>query len=219
MSDSRPIGLAPGVPVQAAGQDERKYRTRNPVVRILIRRWLRRLHRAVGERAGVLIDVGSGEGFAIERIAPPARLLVGVDYRSDKLRRAVLRVPHLRAVRADAGMLPFGDGAGDVVACIEVLEHLTDPARAVAELARVTGERCVVSVPWEPVFRVGNLLRGRNFARWGDDPEHVQHYSRHSLAHLLRTSFREVDVTRCVPWLVAVARRPEQISRHDGGPR
>ena len=50
-------------------------------------------------------------------------------------------------------------------------------APAVAELARVTADRCVVSVPWEPWFRLGNLGRGRNVARLGNDPEHVQWFT------------------------------------------
>ena len=55
-----------------------------------------------------------------------------------------------------------------VVTCIEVLEHL--PAVARRQAARVTTDCCVVSVPWEPWFRLGNLGRGKNVRRLGNDP-------------------------------------------------
>ena len=49
MSERRPIGLAPGAPAEAAGQDERKYTTGNPVVRWLLQRWMSRLIDVVGQ--------------------------------------------------------------------------------------------------------------------------------------------------------------------------
>jgi SAM-dependent methyltransferase len=53
------------------------------------------------------------------------------------------------AVRGDALKLPFPDGAFDKVICAEVLEHLSDDAAAMAELARVLvpGGLLAVSVP------------------------------------------------------------------------
>jgi 2-polyprenyl-3-methyl-5-hydroxy-6-metoxy-1,4-benzoquinol methylase len=116
------------------------------------------------------------------------------------------RLPGLRGVRADAGMLPFPNGGGDVVTCLEVLEHLVAPERAVAELARVCRGRCVVSVPWEPFFRLGNLCRGKDVGQLGNNPEHVQQFRPSTLRRLLRQHFETVEVRQCFPWLIAVAR-------------
>ena len=207
MTASRPIGLAPGAPVDATGQDARKYAATNPVVRHLIARWLRVLADAVGPEPGTVLDVGVGEGLALERL-PSAVGAVGVELRLGKLAAARDRVPGLRPVCADAGMLPFPAAAADTVTCIELLEHLTTPRPAVAELARVSRYRCVVSVPWEPWFRLGNLGRGKNVRRWGNDPEHVQWFAPASLRALLEERFGEVEVRPCLPWLVAVARHP-----------
>ncbi|QDE65942.1 hypothetical protein BHS09_02385 [Myxococcus xanthus] len=38
---------------------------------------------------------------------------------------------------ADAYVLPFDDGCFDVVTCMDFLEHVEEPARVVAEAARV----------------------------------------------------------------------------------
>lgn len=200
------IGLPPGAPIDAAGQDVRKYSSRQPLVRWLLNRWLRRLRLTLGPTR-VLIDVGAGEGIATSRIVPTGAFVVAIDYRRDKLTLARERLPGAALIQADAGLLPLRDGVAPTVTCIEVLEHLTNPDLAVAELARVAAVRCVVSVPWEPWFRLGNLLRGRNVRRLGNGPEHVQWYRPATLAQSLVTAFDDVQVRSCFPWLVAVAPR------------
>ena len=65
------------------------------------------------------------------------------------------------------------------------LEHLIPFEPAVAELARITRGRLVVSVPWEPWFRLGNMGRGKNVKRLGNDPEHVQAFTPKRLKALL----------------------------------
>jgi hypothetical protein len=61
-------------------------------------------------------------------------------------------------------------------------------------------------VPWEPWFRLGNLSRGKNVRRFGNDPEHVQQFGPAVFRRQLGTAFDEVHVRRCFPWLVAVCR-------------
>lgn len=205
-SAATPIGLAPGSATEAAGQDARKYETGNPVVVRLLDRWLTHLRALVPSDPGVVVDVGVGEGYALERIIDSTSRPIGVEYRFDKLEVAADRLTRLSPVQADAGMLPLPDASADLVLCTEVLEHLSQPEWAVAELARVTRGICLVSVPWEPWFRLGNLARGKNASHLGNDPEHVQQFSRRGLARLLGQGFESVRVTTSLPWLVAVAR-------------
>ena len=203
----RTIGLAPGAPEAAAGQDAKKYATGNPVVQRLLARWMGRLREVLGPVDGTVIDVGVGEGLALERMIDghPA---IGLEYRVDKVLAARERLPKLAGAVADAGMLPVVDGAGDLVTCIELLEHLEPFDPAVAELARITGGRLVVSVPWEPWFRLGNLGRGKNLRRLGNDPEHVQAFTPRRLHRALERRYSEVRVVKAFPWLIAEARRP-----------
>lgn len=209
----RPIGLAPGAPEAAAGQDAKKYSTPNPVVIRLLDRWATSLRRVVHAEpvAGArIVDVGVGEGLALERVFTADTAVVGIEYRHDKVSLAVQRLPGLSGVVADAGMLPLPDAGADLVTSIEVLEHLTEPAAAVDEFARVCRPdgRVVVSVPWEPWFRLGNLGRGKNIARIGNDPEHVQQFNPARLQALLAARFEQIEITRAFPWLIAEARRP-----------
>jgi SAM-dependent methyltransferase len=202
---ARPIGLPPGAVLDAAGEDEAKYASRNIVVRKLIARLLRKLREAAGSTSDTWVDVGIGEGLALSAMQVHAGALIGVEYRHDKLALALDRLPSASGVRADAGMLPFINRSAEVVTCLEVLEHLEAPERAVSELARICQGRCVVSVPWEPFFRLGNLCRGKDVRQWGNNSEHVQHFQPSSLRRLLGQSFDKVEIHSCFPWLVAVA--------------
>lgn len=204
---ARPLGLPPGIAYSAAGQDEAKYSTANPVVRRLIGRLMDGLGAQLADRHGLLLDVGIGEGLAAERAFHDGLQVVGVEYRADKVERARARLPRLSPVVADAGMLPFPDGSLPISTSFEVLEHLVLPEVAVEELARVTADLCVVSVPWEPWFRLGNLARGKNVRRLGNDVEHIQAFTPRRLSDLLGRHFEEVAIHRCFPWLIGVARR------------
>jgi hypothetical protein len=100
------------------------------------------------------------------------------------------------------------DGAvADLALCVEVLEHLDQPDLALERIAAASSDYVVVSVPWEPYFRLGNLLRGKYLTNWGNHPEHVQQFSPESLRDLLAQHLSSVGVDTCFPWLIATARK------------
>lgn len=206
---NRSIGLAPGLPADAAGQDAAKYGTSNPVVLRLLANWMGKLQGVLGEPSGSVVDVGVGEGYALERMWPAGTEVVALEYRHDKAVVASERLAAVQVVRGDAGVLPFPDRSADLVTSIEVLEHLPTYEQAVAEMARICRGRLVVSVPWEPWFRLGNLGRGKNVKRFGNDPEHVHFFNPRRLERALGTHFDHVRVVRAFPWIIAEASSPK----------
>ena len=116
------------------------------------------------------------------------------------------RLPDASLSVANLLELPFADDQFDLVLCLEVLEHLPDPAAGLAELARVSGRDIVVSVPHEPWFRLGSLARGKYLKTWGNHPEHVNHWNPRSLREFLATQVEVVEVKSSTPWLIARCR-------------
>jgi SAM-dependent methyltransferase len=102
----------------------------------------------VPARAGWL-DVGCGTGpltSAVLALADPSTI-VGIDPSEGFLATARTRIADPRAAfrRGSAESLPFPDGCFDAVVSALALNFVPDPARAVAEFARVTGFRGVAA--------------------------------------------------------------------------
>lgn len=83
----------------------------------------------------VLVDVACGGGLLAPHVAGLGHRHVGADLSEPSLYEAAAH--GLAPVRADARQLPFRDGIADVVVAGEVLEHVPDLTRAVAELVRI----------------------------------------------------------------------------------
>ena len=100
-----------------------------------------------------LLDLGSGPGTITAElaalVAPGPVTAVEIDEAAAGLTRAGLAaagVADAVVVVADAHELPFDDGSFDVAHAHQVLQHVADPVRVLAELRRVTRPGGVVAV-------------------------------------------------------------------------
>ncbi|WP_194838291.1 methyltransferase domain-containing protein [Nocardia sp. XZ_19_369] len=108
-----------------------------------------------GERA---VDIGSGTGTEVMAFADavgPDGVAVGVEPDPNLLasaeRRAAQSGSTAKFHSGDAYGLPFGAGSFDAALCERVFQHLTAPARAANEIARVLrpgGRVVVVDSDW-----------------------------------------------------------------------
>lgn len=101
--------------------------------------------------------------------------------------------------------IPRASAGRSIPSCAEVLEHLEEPARALDAIAALRPRRAVLTVPHEPYFRLSNLASGANVTRWGNDPEHVQHFGPRSFRALLSTRFDVLTLDTSYPWILALA--------------
>jgi len=141
-----------------------------------------------------VLDVGCGTGAGSRAAAATAANVVGIDLSPEMIRQAVGLAAGIENVRfevADAERLPFGDREFTAVLCSNALHHYPDPARAVAEMARVLapGGRLVVGDECADLVTVRIADR---LLRWFE-PGHVRLYRSAELgAFLYRAGLSEV---------------------------
>jgi len=188
-----------------------KYGSTNPVVLRLMRGFeasLDELFALAQPRS--LLDVGCGEGVLTHRWAQRLRdaRVVGIDLEDPQLRREweQRRAPNLEYQAANAENLPYADDEFDLATAIEVLEHVPDPERTVAEMARCAQRHLLVSVPREPVWRMLNVARGAYLGQLGNTPGHLNHWSRRAIVSLLSRHGAVTEVRSPFPWTMLLTR-------------
>ena len=88
----------------------------------------------------VVADLGCGTGQVAEAVAPFVGQIIGIDSSPSMRRAAAKRLAKHDNVELRAGTLealPLGDGELDAAMMVLVLHHVADPARCLAEAARV----------------------------------------------------------------------------------
>lgn len=188
-----------------------KYTSANPIARLLVGNFLRCFDELVrAASAGTVHEVGCGEGFLSARLAAQGHAVRG----SDRSARAVARAQQQAAAAGasiafaarDLYQLDPARDAAELIVCCEVLEHLPDPAAALAILRRLARPYLLISVPREPLWRVLNLARGQYWPELGNTPGHLQHWSTGALRRLL-AEFVVIDQLRTpLPWTMALCR-------------
>lgn len=196
----------------AGGNHYPKYTTHNPLARLLVDGFMGALA-DLAERtgAGQVHEIGCGEGFLSTMLARRGFTVRGSDISPSavadaRCRAAELGLPIAFRV-ADLHSLRSPEDDAELVVCCEVLEHLADPAAALALLARLAQPHLIVSVPREPLWRMLNMARGRYWTALGNTPGHLQHWSTRSFLAMLESHVDVCEVRTPLPWTMALCRR------------
>src|SRR3989344_4688967 len=158
----------------------RKHTHRNPIEKLILKFFYYVLFSELKNiNPKKILDAGAGEGFTIDKIQKEGigEEIEGIEYSQDAINLAKEHHPNAKIARGDIHNLSFPDNTFDLVLCTEVLEHVTDPENALKELVRVSSKYVVLTVPNEPLFMLGNFIRGKNMKRWGNDMEHINHWT------------------------------------------
>jgi 2-polyprenyl-3-methyl-5-hydroxy-6-metoxy-1,4-benzoquinol methylase len=203
-----PGGTAQAVPT---GNTFDKYGSTNPVVRRLMAGFERSLAELFARAAPEsVLDVGCGEGVLTYAWAQQDehRRVVGLDLEDPKLQEewALRRLPNLEFRATGGDEIPYGDGEFELATAIEVLEHVPDPHRTLAEMARVASGHLLVSVPREPLWRALNVARGAYLRDLGNTPGHVNHFSQRGFVNALSEHGEVIAVRSPFPWTMVLAR-------------
>ncbi len=185
-----------------AGNTYDKYATTNPIERRMMAGFFDAFDRMLeGSQPDLVVEVGAGEGRVTERLRErfPSADVIGLDLPDEELAEewVELGVPMFFG---DVTRLPFPDRSVDLVVGLEVLEHVPMPRTALAEISRVCAGAAVLSVPREPIWRMGNMARGRYLRDLGNTPGHINHWSARGFVDLVADELDVVRTARPLPW-------------------
>ncbi len=185
-----------------AGNNYDKYASTNPIEQRMMRGFFAALDEMLlGLSPRVVVEVGAGEGRVTEHLVArfPDAAVIGLDLLDDDLAGdwAELGLPMFFG---DAKRLPFADDSIDLVVGLEVMEHIPDAAAALREIERVCSGAVVLSVPREPIWRAGNMARGRYLGDLGNTPGHVNHWSAKQFERFVGGRFDVQATKRPLPW-------------------
>jgi SAM-dependent methyltransferase len=144
------------------------------------------------EPAGRVLEAGLGEGYGAGMLAARGNTVVGLDYDATATAHARCHYPAVGVARGNVVALPFRSASFDAVVSMQVVEHLWDQPRHVAECARVLrpGGVLVLSTPNRLTFSPGYDPASGS----PTNPFHTREFSASELAGLLAPHFP--DTTR-----------------------
>lgn len=99
-----------------------------------------------------ILEVGCGEGILSMMAAKKGAEVVATDISTANLEEAQKLadkegVKNIKFLLADAENLPFDDNSFDVVIADNVLEHLPDFEKGLAEIKRITKSKAIIALP------------------------------------------------------------------------
>ena len=154
------------------------------------------LRRHLGPPPCRVLDVGCGLGSYGRSLLTDGYAWLGAEVdAADCAELARLGLPHRHV---DGRTLPFADASFDAAVCLEVLEHLDDPAAVLREIHRVAPRKLLVSVPncellgylWDHLATPWHML----------EADHKNFYTRHSLGALLGQCYSQVELGFHTPY-------------------
>ncbi len=211
MALNTPMALYEGTTInsETTARHLRKYRSHNPLQRALLHRFHQKVHHWLEElQPRRILDFGCGEGLFWDAIGQfgPLPPITGLDLRVDAIEQARQRLPNHRFECIDLFDFDPGDEKFDLVVASETLEHLYQPEQYLQRLAKLSSRWILLSVPHEPFFRLANLLRGRDLARWGNHPEHVQQWSVRSFSQFVSNDLIIERLSTSFPFILLLGR-------------
>jgi len=148
-----------------------------------------------------ILDLGCGEGITLERLIKnfPGRNIQGIDILPENV--AICESLQLPASLGNTYSLDLPDLSQDVVLLLEVVEHLSDPDRAIREVYRVLrpGGKFLILFPNDLTFFLARLFTLR-FREAFYDPGHLRQWTITGMIHLLSSLGFQIHDSKIMPF-------------------
>ncbi len=188
-----------------------KHTNKNPIQKFLIKNFYSSLiSLAKSLKVESILDAGCGEGFTMDKLlkSDVGKKIEGIEYSKDALSFGKKLFPDLIFKQGSIYKLPYKDNSFDLIICTEVVEHLDTPAKALKEMLRVSKKYLIISAPNEPFFMISNFLRGKNLMQFGNDPEHIQHWTIFSFLKLMGEHGVKIKRVKLpFPWIMVLGEK------------
>ena len=156
---------------------EKLYDSSNPLVRFIHNQRLNKILKIIPKEKNLkILDAGCGEGQLLSRIAKiRGGELYGADATEVAIETARKKVAGVNFSLQNIDNLNYDDNFFDVVICTEVIEHISNYEKAIAELKRIlkTGGLLIMTFPNEPLAILFRLI----FFRKPIIEDHVNSFS------------------------------------------
>lgn len=185
-----------------------KYTKSNPIRKFLIGRF----HESIKKLCSNLeisngLEIGCGHGYSTQFLAKFVPNLEASEHEEAIIDDAKSLNPGMRIIHESIYDLKREDNSFDMIFTLEVLEHLEDPEQAIKEIKRVGKKYAIISVPNEPWFQLTTLARGGHIRHLGNNPGHINHWSKKSFIQLLSKHFKIKKVSTPYPWTIVLVEK------------
>jgi methionine biosynthesis protein MetW len=147
-----------------------------------------------------LLDVGCGEGVIAPFLKEKALKIYGIDKSRDALKKAKENGLRVKWVDLDKTKIPFKNHFFDTVTCLDVIEHVKEPADLIKEIHRALKKhgRFILSSPnirfSDHLFRL--VIKGffpiTSGDKTGYDGGHIHYFTFSDLKRILKNSGFEI---------------------------
>src|SRR6056297_1385846 len=182
-----------------------KYHSINPISRLLVNSFNKRIEKIIKKtKFNNLLDVGCGEGVTLSLLKKHIehKDCLGIDLDATHIKMSNENAPFCKYKIGNIYDLPLKENSFEMVLCLEVLEHLKSPKKALEQIKKVSSKYIIISVPKEPIWRFLNLTRGKYWKNFGNTPGHLNHWSSRRIKKLANRYFKVIKIYTPLPWTV-----------------
>lgn len=191
-----------------SGNYENKYQEKFIISRLIVNFFLNDLKELFPKgKIRKIAEVGAGEGYITK--------IIGKNYKNSQIISSDSSLKIIEIAKKnnqfqnvkfeiqDVEDTSYKSNYFDLVVCIEVLEHVNNPQKALDEIYRISKKYLLISVPREPMWRFFNILRGKYLFSLGNTPGHLNHWSLRSFKKLLTNSgYKIIKIKTPLPWMI-----------------
>jgi len=196
-----------------------KYTNKNPIQKFLLDRFFDRITFELSLISfDRVLEFGCGEGYFLAEMRKRSayfqpQSFLGVDIRKEAITYASELNPGYKFLQRNILAHPLTSFRPDLVIASEVLEHIPSPAFCLTQLKQLESRYFLLTVPWEPWFRLLNFLRGRDVSRLGNHPEHVNTWTHKGFIRFISRHLKILHATTSFPFTIVIASQNYPVSR------